>query len=310
MFNLGRAIKESGKRLLRLIFELGQYVGVDILPRNFYSEIPVIHQLKKTTHWRAPFSMHGVSGAQLPRQVEFIKECCSSYVVKEIKRISIHSYASQQNGAPGFGRIESDFLFAFIVTHQPKQIFQIGCGVSTAICLKAAEYAEYKPQIICLEPYPTDYLLAEAEKGNIHLIREMAQCYDPENLSSLSNDLLFFVDSTHTLGPMGEVSRIILEMLPRLKKGAWVHFHDIIFPYDYDRNLLTSALFFQHESILLHSFLAYNNRFQIQVSLSMLHYKHPEIMKACLSNYIPAANDDGLEGSEGDFPSSIYLKAI
>jgi hypothetical protein len=122
--------------------------------------------------------------------------------------------------------------------------------------------------------------------------------------------VLFFVDSSHTLGPAGEVSRIILELLPRLKAGAWVHFHDITFPYDYDRHVLDSAFFFPHESILLHAFLAHSSRFRIAVSLSMLHYLAPSTLGECFSHYRPAGNDEGLQKGEGHFPSSTYLKVI
>jgi len=115
------------------------------------------------------------------------------------------------------------------------------------------------------------------------------------------------VDSSHTLGPAGEVSRIVLEMLPRLKASSWVHFHDIKFPYDYDRHILDSALFFSHESALLHAFLVYNNRFRILASLSMLHYIRPETLVKYLPNYKPARNDEGLNNDGGHFPSSIYL---
>ena len=119
-----------------------------------------------------------------------------------------------------------------MATKRPKQIFQIGCGVSTAVCLLAAEYAGYTPEVICVEPYPTNYLVQEANQGRITLIRQKAQLLDLKVVETLNNNILFFVDSTHTLGPTGEVSRIILEMLPRLKAGALVHFHDIKFPYD------------------------------------------------------------------------------
>jgi hypothetical protein len=112
------------------------------------------------------------------------------------------------------------------------------------------------------------------------------------------------------LGPAGEVSRIILEMLPRLKAGARVHFHDIKFPYDYDRNILDSALFFQHESVLLHAFLSYNSRFRISASLSLLHYFSPEALAQHLPNYQPAENEKGLSKGEGHFPSSAYLEVV
>jgi hypothetical protein len=133
---------------------------------------------------------------------------------------------------------------------------------------------------------------------------------DLAQVDSLDNDVLFFVDSTHTLGPAGEVSRIILEMLPRLKTGARAHFHDIIFPYDYSRDLLSGALFFWHESVLLHAFLAYNDRFSVLASLSMLHYANPAALGRFLPNYRPAMNEEGLGISGGHFPSSTYLEVV
>src|SRR5262249_42272725 len=146
---------------------------------------------------------------------------------RSITEKNVHEAASRANGETGFGPIEADFLYAFIVSHQPQQIFQIGCGVSTAVCLLAVNDAGYEPQVICVEPYPTQYLIQTAGKGHIQLIQEKAELLDLGIVRDLSKDLLFFVDSSHTLGPAGEVSRIILEMLPHLKKDAWIHFHDI-----------------------------------------------------------------------------------
>lgn len=76
------------------------------------------------------------------------------------------------------------------------------------------------------------------------MIREKAQEIDLSIVENLGSSLLLFVDSTHTLGPVGEVTRIVLEMLPHLNSGAVAHFHDINYPYGYTRNVLDSALFF------------------------------------------------------------------
>ena len=305
-----KRLKDASKLALRKLFEQGQRLGFDVLPRHFYSEIPDIHELKSSEHWKRPYSMLGVGGADLQSQLSFVKQCCTPLVIQEIKMKNIHAHASKKNGAEGFGPIEADFLYAFVATKKPKQIFQIGCGVSTDVCLLEAEYANYVPEVICVEPYPTKYLVQKTAEGRIHLIQQKAELLDLLVVEKLSDNALFFIDSTHTLSPAGEVSRIILEMLPRLKAGAWVHFHDIKFPYDYDRHILDSALFFQHESVLLHAFLAYNSRFSILASLSMLHYLSPEALSEYLPNYKPAANDAGLNKSEGHFPSSTYLEVV
>lgn len=303
-------IRSNAKRFLYKVFEQGQRLGLDVLPRHFYSEIPDIRYLKGTAHWRPPYSMAGIAGAEIASQMEFVQASCPPPIVEKIVTARIHADACARNGAEGFGAIEADFLFAVVASRRPRQIFQIGCGVSTAVCLLAAEHAAYTPQLICVEPYPTAYLAGEANRGSITLIREMAQTLSLAAVEKLDADVLFFVDSTHALGPAGEVSRIVLEMLPRLKSGAYVHFHDITFPYDYSRDLLDSALFFQHESALLHAFLAFNSRFRLLTALSMLHYAAPEKLAEYLPSYRPAANDHGLSVGEGHFPSSAYLEVV
>jgi hypothetical protein len=55
--------------------------------------------------------------------------------------------------------------------------------------------------------------------------------------------------------PGSEVNQIIPEVMPRLVSGVLVHFHDIYFPYDYARNLLSGDLFLPGESALLYALL-------------------------------------------------------
>lgn len=212
-------LKIGAKRLLRKMFEQSQRIGVDLLPRHFYSEIPDILKLRSTTHWRAPYSMTGISGVPIESQLKFVRDCCQPGFVERMKATPIHAEACTLNGTGGFGPIESDFLYALVASRRPRQIFQIGCGVSTAVCLLAAKHAAYRPEIICVEPYPTAFLEREAGCGSISLLKEMAQVLDLSVVDGLGADVLFFVDSTHALGPAGEVSRIVLEMLPRLKNG-------------------------------------------------------------------------------------------
>jgi hypothetical protein len=56
-----------------------------------------------------------------------------------------------------------------------------------------------------------------------------------------------------------------LELLPRLPKGVFVHFHDVTIPYDYMPDLLSGDLFFWTESVLVHAFLIDHPRFEIRL---------------------------------------------
>ena len=104
---------------------------------------------------------------------------------------------------------------------------------------------------------------------------------------------------------------LIHEVLPRLRQGVWVHFHDIYFPYDYARDTLRSDLFFPQESSLLYAFLSGNARYRVEASLSMVHYAAPDGLKRLIPLYQPNDQTDGLGGADGKhFPSSAWLRCI
>jgi hypothetical protein len=300
-----RWLKNLLKSRLHSVFAVGQRCGVDLLPRHFYSEVPNLQALRRTAAWRQPYSMTGVAGADLSSQTEWLKTFLLPEILVSMAEGQVHKNACEQNGEPGFGVIEADVLYAFVRHYKPLRIVQIGCGVSTAVCRMAAAAAGYRPAITCIEPYPNMFLRQLADVGEIVLCAEKVEQCDPAFIEQLSAGDLFFVDSTHTLGPAGEVTRIILEFLPRLPEGVIIHFHDILFPYDYTPDVLNGALFFPHESPLLHAFLALNPEFRILASLSMLHHG-TESLRAILPHYAPAKHADGIRISSGHFPSSLY----
>jgi Methyltransferase domain len=256
--------------------------------------------------------MSGVAGSDTQSQMCFVRDCCLPALAERLKRGEIYEQACRENGAVGYGPIEAEFLFCFIAAKRPDKIVQVGSGVSTAVIQAAANEVGYKPQIVCIDPFPTDYLVRAAERNLIELIPRAAQEVDIALLTALNAGDLLFVDSTHTTRAGSEVNRIILEVLPQLPSGVFVHFHDIFFPYDYQSNLL-ETLFFWGESTLLHAFLIHNRRYRIAASLSMLHHACSKQMQSLLPNYRPAVMDYGLctmNGDSGHFPSATYLAAL
>ncbi len=311
MFN--RSTKESLKRLLRRVFEVGQKTfRINILPHHFYSEVPNIAELKADDYWKQPNTMYGINGANTTEQLAFAQMCCPKELSDSLATLDVHMTAVKANGEDnGYGPIEADFLYSFIIAKQPKRVVQVGCGVSTAIILRAAADAGYTCEVICLEPYPMEFLKRLNSEGKITLVQEKAQKVATELMTNLSPGDLFFVDSTHTVKTGSEVNKLVLEVLPRMPKGVFVHFHDIYFPFDYGRHLMSRDLFFWTESTLLYSFLTNNPRYTIRVAMSMLHYDFPSEMQKLLPAYRPQPNDFGLAVHEnGDFPCSIFLEVV
>jgi hypothetical protein len=304
---LSRFLKNERKHLLHATFELGQRCKLDILPRHFYSEIPDLHDLRKSHHWRAPRSFQSIA-SDMDAQVAWVDECTRKYR-DQLKHFGVHKNALQWNGMDkGFGEVEADLLYCFVRSMRPSHIVQIGCGVSTAVCLMAARDEGYAPKITCIEPYPDEFLKTEARSGHIQLIGKKLQEVGAECAHWVNSGDFFFVDSSHTLAPAGEVNLIILEILPRLAKDVYVHFHDIYFPYDYSPVTLSDALFFPHETALLYAFLVMNQQYEIAASLSMLHHQRLDDLLQFFPEMQPRKFNDGLGVSDGHFPCSVYLR--
>ncbi len=304
-----RALKTLAKRGWHRSFRLLQRTGINLLPEHFYSAVPNLADLERRTDWRKPRSMHGIAARDIDDQVALLGSWLSPHA-DILRSRSVHRDAFVGGGADGgYGEIEAEVLFGFVATNRPRRITQVGCGVSTAICLAAAERAGYKPDIVCLEPYPSAYLREAAQKGAIRLVAQFAQTLDYDIIADLEDGDLLFIDSTHAVKPGSEVNFLIHEVLPRLKPGVWVHFHDIYFPYDYTRDTLDGDMLFPQESTLLYAFLTGNSHIRVEASLSMVHYARPDALRALIPKYEPNRQVDGLRAEGGrHFPSAAWLR--
>ncbi len=192
----------------------------------------------------------------------------------------------------------------------------MGSGVSTYCMLEALNRNRRETgssyQLVSIEPHPSERLQALPQ---IDLVKRNVQSVAIELFTSLGKGDFLFIDSSHTVKPGGDVNFLILEVLPRLRAGLIVHFHDIYLPYDYPRDTLRTFLHGM-ETSLLHAFLIFNNRAKIIFCLSQLHYDHSEVLREVFPEYVRQGDRQGLQlndrkpfdSIEGHFPSSIYLE--
>jgi hypothetical protein len=308
-----RAAKDWGKARWRGVFEMGQRVGVDVLPRHFYSEIPNIRELKQNRSWQRPYSLVGVAGTDIDHQLQWLREMCPPELASMLPSLELQRRASEANGALGYGPIEADLLYCFLRKHLPRRMIQVGAGASTWVALQAAQDADNKIDITCVDPYPNEFLKRLSADGSIKLRDVAVQQLSVAELTDLGPGDVLFIDSSHTVSPGSDVNYLILEILPRLAKGVFVHFHDVSIPYDYTPHLLTSDMFFWTESVLLHAFLIGNPRFEIRLGCAMVHSAALEQAQEILPTYrSPMSTERGLAVANegGKFPSSMWLEVV
>jgi hypothetical protein len=85
-----------------------------------------------------------------------------------------------------------------------------------------------------------------------------------------------FIDSSHTCETGSDVNRIFFDILPRLRAGVWIHFHDIFLPWDYPREWVIDQKIFWNEQYLLMAFLMFNEWFEVALANRYLLREHFE----------------------------------
>ena len=307
--------KNKVKRAALGIHRLGIRLGVQILPSHYYSPVPNIIDLEKTVdEWAKRSELPGVS-VDLEDQARNLRRICGPYET-EYAGNEVYREAVSNGSGPGYGYIEAQCLHGVLRHFKPSKVVEVGSGVSTYCMLEALNRNQKETgspcQLVSIEPHPSQRLQALSQ---INLLKRNVQSVAFEVFTSLGKGDFLFIDSSHTVKPGGDVNFLILEVLPRLRAGVIVHFHDIYLPYDYPRDTLRTFLHGM-ETSLLHAFLMFNSRAKIIFCLSQLHYDRSEVLREVFPEYVRQADRQGLQlddrkpfdSIEEHFPSSIYLE--
>jgi hypothetical protein len=191
---------------------------------------------------------------------------------------------------PGYSYADAIVLHCMIRLLRPRRIVEIGCGYSSAATLDTNEhFFDGSIDITFIEPFP-DVLLSLLRDGDeeaVHLIRTPVQDVPSSVFEALEANDILFVDSTHVSKINSDVNHIFFEILPRLKAGVSIHFHDIFYPFEYPKDWVYEGRAWQ-EAYLLRAFLQNNDAFRLIYFQSLMMHRHHEFFAAkmplCLKN--------------------------
>jgi len=199
-----------------------------------------------------------------------------------------------------YGAGDAEFLYSIIRLAKPRRLLEVGSGYSTLMAIEALRRnaAEGAPacEHICIEPYERPWL---EEKGVV-VLRQKLEEADIGLFGQLGENDILFIDSSHIIRPQGDVLKEILEILPSLRPGVLVHFHDIFTPRDYPEAWLKEKVLFWNEQYLLEAFLSCNRDFEIVGALDFLTRHH---FKAIAASF-PVLAAKGA----GAAPGAIWLR--
>jgi len=169
-------------------------------------------------------------------------------------------------------------LYSMIRNFNPKNIIEIGSGFSSAVMLDTNNlFFNNRIKLTFIEPYTERLLslLTEIDKKQANIIQGDVQSISLEIFEKLEKGDILFIDSTHIVKTGSDVNYILFDILPVLKSGVLIHFHDIFYPFEYPKEWVLSGRNW-NEDYFLKAFLMYNNKFEIRLFSDYMHKHHKE----------------------------------
>ena len=276
--------RKFGSHKLTLSKSILKKIGIFPLTSNYYEPLFNFDLLKKKLNEKR--NLPGIK-FNTDKQIKNLREFDYQ---KELNNLSFNIKNSFFEGG------DAEIYYQMIRYFKPNKIIEIGSGHSSLIAKEAIknnkEIDNFTSELFCIEPYENAWL----EKNNIDVIRQKVEELDIGFFSDLDKNDILFIDSSHVIRPQGDILKIFLEILPKLKAGVIIHIHDIFSPRDYPENWLKIENRFYNEQYLLEGILDNSSRYNILLSLNLLkHDFYDELKKVC--PYL----DDKSE------PSSFYI---
>lgn len=184
-----------------------------------------------------------------------------------------------RKGNPSIGISDSMVLHFMIRILRPRNFIEVGSGYSSALALDTNEYYMRKHiKMKFIEPYPNLFysLLKEWDDKDLLMVPKQLQDISPSFFDTLEENDILFIDSTHVSKFGSDVNYLFFHILPRLKKGVYVHLHDIFYPWQYPVEWIKKGMGW-NEMFLLRAFLQYNDSWEIVFFNHYMAFTHPEL---------------------------------
>jgi len=149
-------------------------------------------------------------------------------------------------------------IYCFIAAKRPGNFFEVGSGNSTKFARKAIVDHNLDTRLVSIDPFPW---MAGIQEVSDLLIQQPLEETELSIFDELEAGDILFVDGSHRAFMNSDVTVAFLDVLPRLKPGVLVGFHDILLPDDYTQGQGDQG--YSEQYMLAAYMLGMRNRLQI-----------------------------------------------
>jgi predicted O-methyltransferase YrrM len=182
---------------------------------------------------------------------------------------------------PSYGHYDAIMLYGMIREARPRRIIEVGSGFSSAAMLDlnerqfggAMHLTFIDPDMGRLRP-----LLRADDHMRVTLIEKRVQEVPLEIFTSLAENDLLFIDSSHVSKIGSDVNRLYFDVLPVLAPGVLIHIHDVAGNLEYPREWFEEGRAW-NEQYLLRAFLMNNRDYRIELFTGWLFNTRHEVIR-------------------------------
>ena len=254
---------------------------------SYYSPIPSLREVRRREDeiFARPPEARTLPGIDLNEagQLALLDTVARFYPEQpfaEKRQEGLHYYF----GNDYFSYSDALFLYGIIRHARPARIVEVGSGYSSCVILDTNERffgGRIKCRFIDPDLSRLRSLASRADLERVEAIEKPVQAVDARLFEELAAGDILFIDSSHVSKVGSDLNRILFEVVPALRPGVLVHFHDVFWPFEYPRSWVYQGRAF-NEAYLLRAFLQYNGAFRIALFTSFLEHFHRDRLRAAM----------------------------
>lgn len=273
---------------LRSLLQGHFFTAIPLLYRigHFYS--PIVHPKDATSRaahlWKSHDEMAGID-LRPQAQLELLKQlgvhtASIDYPVDKPMAGNGYFYSNDQ-----FPALDAEFLHTMLCHLSPQTMIEVGSGFSSLITAHVNQkILNGALDFTCIEPYPRKFL-TDGVSGIKRLVQKKVEEVELEFFDRLHAGDILFIDSSHVSKTGSDVNYLFFEVLPRLRKGVYVHIHDIFLPDEYPKVWVIDQGRNWNEQYLLRAFLQCNADWEVVWAAHFMGTRHTKAVQAVFPHY-------------------------
>lgn len=252
---------------------------MNIVPANFYSEIPLIDEIENSFEYTNP-------GEEVYNNQIFDSDRIAAFIDSLLPYAK--EFTPQVEGDtsdpdaffwknPAFSYSDAMAYYCILRSYKPDHVLEIGSGFSTFVADQALQ-RNGKGKITIIEPYPKKFLMRLNTVDEI--IQEQVQNIPvPALVNLVESSDIWFIDSTHTVKIGSDCLYIYLQIMPKVSKELLVHSHDVFLPYAASKKNALEKHVYWTEQYLLYAYMLDNPKIEVLYGSMYGVRKMPELME-------------------------------